>query len=491
MAATDASQTIALSDALDMQDEVFEMDPVVQRAAFGATTQHITRVTDWVAGSSHRKILKERYSGARVTSSLEADAHSAGQIDVADIEIAETNLRRIGVPLLRSLVVSAKVDGSQHALFDLAKELVLEGQEALGEKENFLLNANGDCVKGTVSATYDADGTTYSGTNTTAFIKLATGSISSFAPGEYIHIRAASDNDNARCLAKVEDVIYDEYFNQLNIGPGIVVTLKTSGPNGGTVTEADSNLDNVAAGDEIVASGEKAYNFPAAFGALCNDAAWGTYFGVDRTAVSNAYLQPIVRHWDSLGTGLGTATALDVDAHMGAFVKSFARMLSGSRNYRRNHGFALTDAIVCQAHPDLCVEFARQCGDSSARFTLKMASDLSEAARQNLVAVKGWDGAVLRTPLTTIPKIALQEEPLMSPGTFRIFEPSCMEKIRMGGRAIKWLPNAAGGYWHNRSSTSTGNLTVSVQAFGYVMETFFCDQPRLVTQHDGLKDSLS
>jgi len=488
--AGDLNQTISLSEALDMQDEVFEVDAIVQAARFGATNQHITRVGDFQAETT-KYLYKEQYSGARVTSTINADAHSAGQIDIQKIQILETDLRRIGFPLVRDLIESALVDGSEHALFNLARELVLQGEESVGEKENILLNSNGDCVIGYVTKVYAAAGTAYSQATSSAFLKVQ-GAISAFKPGMYIHIRAGSDNADIQVLAKVNDVCYDEYFMGYNIGPGIVCTVATDGVGvDGSDTYFDA-IDTAATAapntDEICMSGEAASNFPAAFGALCGT---GSYFNITRTTAGNAYLIPTVRHWDSANTGLGTPAPFNTDEHMGAMVKAFARMLSSARQYRRNRGFRLTDAIVCQVHPDLLWSMVKDFGDSNSRFNMKMASDFDSATRQKLIAVAGWDGGVLRTPLDVIPAIALQSEPLMPAGTFRLFEPSCMEVIRLKGKKLQYVPNAAGGYWHNLQNQTTagttgGHLSMQVTAFGYVVETFFCDQPRLVYMADGL-----
>lgn len=486
----DLNQTISLSEALDMQDEVFELDPIVQAARFGATNQHITRVGDFSSGKTTKYLYKEQYSGARVTDTINADAHSAGQIDIQKIEIQETDLRRIGFPLVRDLIESALVDGSEHALFNLARELVLQGEESVGEKENILLNSNGDCVLGYVTKVYAAAGTAYSQA-ASAFIKV-TGSISAFKPGMYIHIRGGSTNTDLQVLAKVNDVCYDEYFMGYNIGPGIVCTITTDGVG---ADGTDSNFDTIDATanstpntDEICMSGEADDNFPAAFGALCGT---GSYFGITRTTAGNAYLIPTIRHWDSAGTGLGTPTAFSTNSHLIPMVKTFGRMLSSARQYRRNRGFMLTDAIVCQVHPDLLLSMVADFGDSNSRFNMKMASDFDTATRTKLVAVAGWDGGVLRTPLDVMPAIALQAEPLMPAGTFRLFEPSCMEVIRLKGKKLQYVPNAAGGYWHNMQNQTTAGttgsrLSMQVTAFGYVVETFFCDQPRLVYQADGL-----
>jgi len=486
-----------LNDALVYRDEVFKLDPLIQQCIFGATSQHITRESVWVSGSEHRKVLKEQFTGARVTDDLDADAHSASQILVEDLEIPESSFRRLGFTLQRDLLVSKSVSGGAHSCFDIARELVLEGKEAVGEKRNILLNSNGDCVIGYVAAVYDPDGTAYTSTATTALVQITKGSISAFRPGLYVQIRAASDNTDIRLKGKVEGVIYDENFRgNASVGPGIIVSIQTDGIGSDDGDQTNFDTTQAAAAsttntDEIVASGETDENYPAAFGALADlGTTPGTYFGKTRTAVGNEYLIPMGRHWDSDGDGTGTAVPFVVNTHMGTMIRSFSRMLCRSREYRKNHRYQLTKAIVCQAPPPLCEEMASQIGTDNVRFTKKMASDLSEAMQRNLVAVGGWDGAVLRSATSIMPVIALQEEQLMDPGTIRLFEPSAFEWIRMHQKETQFIPNAAGGFWHNRRHATTGNLQYQLDAFGFVNETIFCDQPRMLYHMDGLTDSL-
>jgi len=488
-----------LTDALAMQSEVYDLDPIIQAARFGNTTQHIPRSTVWKAGSEHRKMYKEQYSGARVTSALEADAHMSTQLLVEDIEIAKSHFRRLGAPLQRTILTSDQVDGGDTSVFNIARELVLEAEEAIGEKRNFLLNSNGDCVKGYVNAVFDTDGTTYTDGSTSALLQVTRGSISSFKAGEYIHVRDASANaedTDPQIKGQIEDVIYDEYFRGVNCGPAIIVSIKSDGPG---IDATDANFDTVedvatanAGTDEIASTGENDDNYPAAFGAVIDlSAAPSAYFGKTRTAVGNAYLLPMGRYWDSSSDGTGTAAGLDLDNHFGAMFHSYARMLSTSRRFRRNRKFKLTDAIVCQAPPELVGEIARQAGDATARFTREMTGQMDAARRLKLVAVAGWEGVVLHCPMTAFPSIAIQEEPLMDSNTVRFFEPSCMEFIRMGSRRPMYVPNASGGKWHNRRNATTGNLTMSVDAFCHVEETVFCDQPRLLYQIGGVTHSLT
>ena len=510
------NQFDTLNSALAMQDEAFDLHPKVQQARFGATAQHITQEKQFTGGSMHVKVYKENYQGARVTSNLSADAHYSGSISVVDWEIAQTNFRRIGVPLCRDIIVDQALNPPEHAMFDLAAELALEAAENVGEARNRILNSNGDLVMAWVGAVYDEDGTSYTNGQTDAFIKITKGSVSMFHPGQILHIRDASDNvdetppgtlngTQAQIKCVVNDVCPGAFWFGNNVGPGIVVTIcgdqaDATDDQGEGYKGTDSNFDTVAATnnttantDEIALTGEDNDAYPGSFGALgmTGDVSPGEYFGVTRTTKGNAYLIPMGRHWDSLGTGAGTKTALDIETHFRAMYKDFGGLLSAARGYRRNREFALSDSVVCQAHPDLVAEIVMQAGASPQRFNIEQASNMDSAKRRAMFASYGFDGAVLRNSYETIPPIALQPEPLMDNGTIRVFEPSAGTWLRIGSKRVTWAPVGPGAsYWLPRRNVTTGNRTMQVDAFGYVMETIFWDQPRLIYAMDGLKDSL-
>lgn len=491
-----ANAPIVLSDATSMLDEVYRMKAVRQQARFGATAQHISnKKVKWAGGAMHRKLVNQIYTGARVTSSLEATLPDSTKINTVDVTIEESHLRRLAATIGRSIPASLEMDGSEHAVFNIARELAVQSHQALGEKRNQLLNSNADCVKAIIDTMYADDGDTWSASTTlTAFLKLKSGSVSKFHEGEILDIRTGSDNADLRCAVTVNDVIPDEYLFGRNVGPGIVVTYLSAGTGG------ETNLDAVVADDELVAHGELAYNYPVTFNSLADlTSSPGAYFDQTRTTVGNRYLIPMGRDWSSGGTygnGDGTKVDFDIDTHFGVMANSFARLLPGAREYMKgqeNDDFKLTDAMIAQATPELVNEMAKQAGDSSKRFTTRLASDLDAAVRKKLVAVAGWHGSVLFHP--NLPPIVLQPEPLMDEGEMRLFEPNAWEVIRMGGTSERpqWVPGGTiGGIWHpvyNAGSTNT-ILTMNLQAATFIIELFFCQQPKLLYRALGLQDTI-
>ena len=498
MAANNDQAYTVLADATAMMDEVYEMEPIAQSNRFGDTAKHITRETQWKGGALHKKILSQIFTGATASATLESDAPDAYNINTTDIQLEESHLRKLAFTISHTIPAQMEVDGGKDAVWNLAKELVVQAQENIGEKRNQLINSNADCVKAEVAALYNLDGTTYSDTQSFAFIKISDGSISNFHIGEILDIRAASDNANIRSTVQVNAVCHSPYYQGSNIGPGIIVESNivygnplATGTGNGTTTQ-DQYLNNLADGDEIVTHGEGADGFPASFSTLCDlGASPSSYFGITRAGTTaatakNHYLIPYGRDY----TSGGASTVLDLDTHFGHMADTMGYVFGPSRAYRMNRGFQLTDAIICQAQPDLVNEMARQAGEGSQRFTRRIASDMDAASRQKLVAVAGWNGSVLFNP--NLPPIVLQPEPLAPSDTIRIFEPSSYEWIRMGSKQPRWIKAPGGnGMWHVRRNVTTGNLTMILDASGFCIETFFCDQPQLTYSIQGVTTSLS
>ena len=471
-----ADPYIVLSDATAMLDEVYDTDPIVQQARFGATAQHISRSDSWKGGAMHKKFINQIFSRTLANSDLESDAPDAGKISTMDIKIEEANLRKLHFSLRYSIPAGMEVDGSDHAVWQLAKELVLQAQESLGEKRNQLIHQNADCVKALVAAVYNEDGTTYTAGQTDAFIQIDNGSISAFHEGEILDIREASDNTDVQVTVTVNDVWHDPYYRDLNIGPGIVVTIDSDN------NEGDANLDNIADNDEIVAHGEAAYGYPVGFETLCLRTSPGAYFSVtDRAAVGYQFLIPYGRDWGTVD--------LDVDTHFGIMADVMGMVFGPARASRRAKGFRLTDAIVAICQPDLLNEAARQVGNASLQFTKEAVRNNAAAKMTNLTAVMGWEGVCLHHP--SLPPIVLQSDPLATKNKIRFFEPSAFEWIRMGNRKPTFIKQpGSGSIWHNRRNVTTGNLTVHLDSSAFVIETLFCEQPKLVYSMDGVTSSL-
>ena len=482
-----ADQWQVLDDATAMIDEIWKIKPVIQEARFGATAQHFTRRTQWKGGALHVKFVDQIYTGAKMDATLEADVPIARKISTADIQIEESHLRRISASISRTAQAQYEVDGSDHAVWDLSNELTLQLAESFGEKRNQALHSNANMRLALVAVRYDEDGTSYTGGQADAFIKIDNGSISNFHPGMMLDICAAA-SDTIRIRVQVNDVCHDSEFKTLSIGPGIVVTENTD--DGASVT--DAHLDNVVDNDVIRYAGEvNSDGYDMGIDALCNRSSPGTYFGVTRTGKGNYYLIPYGRDYSS--------ATLDLDTHFGNFADTMGMVFEPSKRYRRNSApalfrrnknFRMTEAIVAIAQPALVNEVARQASEGQRRFTKEIASSMDTARRNELVAVHGWNGAVLMNP--SMPPIVLQPEPLAKADTIRIFEPSTVEYISMGDGTPIWVrPPGQRSRWHQRRDTTTGNLKMVADAAAFLIEAPFCDQPRLWYSIDSVRSSLA
>jgi len=489
MSVTVRTQT-ALTQADELMGKLYEKDVIVTSAYFGDTSRHIQKRTGFTR-SVTKKFLAERLTNAGSTATLEADARTAQAPMVDEVEITRTYLRRLDATIQRSILADTAVSGNRDAVFKLASELAMEALQSLDEKENQLLNQNSKATKATIVAKYDTKGSTYS-TATTAVFALINGGVAQFSQGEVLDVRNSNDSDAVIAEVQVQDVFHDTkiFGNDLTY-PSICVKLTAA--TGMTANDA-GNLDSVEVG--VVGTGDKLCHqddgtgagFDAGFQGLVDlGATPGTYFGVNRNTVSNRYLLPYGRDYDTDGDGTGTAQALSLDTIFDDCYITMGRMINPTRRWLRNNNYKFSDAIVMQVPPALAPSISRHAGRDNQRFTVIEPSSLSEAQRRKLIAVRDFDGVVIRTTLP-IPPVAIQIEPLMPPDTVRIWEPGVFEWLQLGNnsREPQWLRNDAGGRWHVKRSASTGNLQVLLDAFCWRIVAPFCAIPRLVWEGRGL-----
>jgi len=473
---------VALSQADEMMDKIFEMDPIVTNAYWGDTTQHIKKRTGFTR-SLTKKFLIHRLSGAGVTATLEADARQASAPTVEELEITRTYLRRIDHTIERSVLATDTVVGGKHAIWDLGAELSMETLQNLDEKENQLINSDGDAMKGLVEAKYSTLGAVYSQADTAIFT-VKSGGIANITEGEVLHIRDATAAYAVIAEVQVRDVFHDtDVLGNALSYPSIRVTL-TDTATSYTCNNA-GHLDAVAADDEIAHQGDAlASGFEAAFSAMCDTdrSDPSTYFGVTRTAAGKAYLMPYGHNYTSGGADV----ALNLETVMDKMSITMGRFINPTRKYLRNSGLKFSDAIVCQVPPELMPSIERQAGADSRRFTIITPSTLDDAKRRKLIAVDGWNGVVVQT--FNLPPIAFQLEPQMKPNTIRFFEPAVMEWLQLGAnsRQPRWLRNDNGGRWHVKRSASTGRLQMALDAVCWRIVAPFCSVPRLTYEATGL-----
>jgi len=348
-----------------------------------------------------------------------------------------------------------------------------------------------NATKATIAAVYSDKGSTYNTTDDTAVFSIRNGAVAMFTQGEVLDIRDASASYAVIGEVQVLDVFHDTTIFGNNITyPSICVQLTST--TGVTVNDA-ADFNDVATGavgtGDVLCHQDDAYSattgcgFDAGFRGMVDlGATPGTYFGVNRNTAGNRYLLPYGRYYDSPNAdGTGTAQPLDLDTIIDDMAKTMARFINPTRRWLRNNDLAFSEAIVMQVPPNLMPSITRHAGRDTQRFTVIEPRSLSEAERRKLIAVRDFDGVVLRTALP-IPPLALQLEPLMPPDTIRIWEPSVFEWLQLGNnsRQPTWLNNDAGGRWHVKRNASTGNLKVFLDAMCWRIVAPFCSVPRLV-----------
>ncbi len=468
-----------LADATGMCLEDFDLKPIGTENRFGDTVQHIKRREQFV-GQYHKKFITQVHSGARGTSDAEAAMSDTAGTTVTDVEIEESYLRRIDAGVGYSLFSLRQVSGKPNAVWELRSRLKLDVTRGIMEKQNQYLNSNAGGKKAKVAALYKGDGTSDAyASGPAVFVKIDDGGVANFHRGEKIDIRNQSTTGLRLTtgLITVKDVWPDEYYRGCNIGPGLVLSCSSE------------DFTTCADNDEIVASGEGAasYGYPATFAGVADLATSpASYFGLNRTTAGNAYL---------LGHGRAVNAQLDIDRDFGTMFRIYSRFMPFLRNLMKDalemEKVELTDALVCQASPELVAEVAKQAGDSTVNFNVALASSLDEAKRRKLVASTGWNGHVINTPLLPMP-IILQPEAQMATGEIRVFDPNCWTWLTSGNDTKgnpEWVPvDERGGLWHN--VTSSGQPTPKFTAHCFVWNTPFCEQPSTVYRMTGVTDSL-
>lgn len=481
MAEVTVSTQVALSDTDVYMDKIFDMDPIVTSAYFGDTSRHITK-REAVYRSLTKKFIVHRLSGAGVTRTLEADARAGSAPKIEEIEITQSYLRRIDHTLVRGVLAQSILSGGKHGIYVLATELGLEALESLDEKENQLLNSDYQATKGTIQGIYSTAGGTYT-TADSAILTIADASIAMFTPGEVLDVRDATGSYAVLGEIAVTDVFHNSNAYGVDVSyPSIRVS----------VTNVDANMDDfdtVAVGDTLCHADDTYHlttfpGFDASFSAMVDVTGATTYFGQTRTDPGKSYLMPYGKDYSSGGDN----QPLDLDTIFDELSITMGLFINPTRTWLRNNDLKFTDAIVCQAPPALMPSIQRQAGEAGRRWHLIQPRTLPEAEQRKLIAVSGWNGAVVQTFGEQLPPIAFQVEPQMAPDTIRFFEPAVMSWLQLNSnsRQPQWLRNENGGRWHVKRNATTGNLQFSMDAVCFRTVAPFCSVPRLVYQASGL-----
>ena len=479
------SAQMYLSNIDEMLDKVFEDEPTVTDAYFGDSIQHIQKRTGVVRGTTVR-FLTQHLSDAGITADLEADARTGQSMEVEELEITRSHLRRLDHTITKGVMADALVDGSDLAIWNGAAQMGIQAVRALDVKENQAFNSDKDSKKAAVVATYNTLGGTYNASATSAVVTIDGGGIAMFSRGEVLAIRNSTTNA-VRLKVQVRDVFQDKYVYGTNLSyPSLRLTITSDNAAleaAGTVE--DIIFDNLADGDEITHYGDyEDSGWDASWGAMCDVLTTSppTYFGVTRTGMGKDYLLPYARDYASAGVD----QPLDLDAIFDDYTAYVANLIGPSRMQLDESMPVYDRALIWQVNPKLIPSMQRQASDSGRRWNIINPSTLDAAKRKQMIAVTGWNGLVIQS--FGLPPIAVQSEPQMSENQMRIWDPAMYDMLQLGGtsRQPTWLRNDAGGRWHVQRNATTGALKFFLDAVCWRVSAPFCRLPKVQAHFTGL-----
>ena len=411
----------------------------------------------------------------------------AKQLGHVDVEVAWSDLYEFRASVEYSTLAESKTKDLKHAIYRTAVKLVEQTEDNFGEMINAAMHQNADCVMAKVSAVYDEDGTDYTAGQTDAFLAITGGAVSQFQVGDRLDIRNGADGTDIRCCVVVNDVIPDSSGPQGNaVGPGIVVTIDSTQNaverfGASQDSTGDSNLDNVAADDEIVLEREAdSSNFQSL-------PVWFSYdtdvFNITRTAKGSAWSIPMITDKSSGGSPVD----LDLEAHLGLMAMEWSRAIKFGRRARKREGLTVSqEAMVALGPNELIAEASTQVGDAIS-YTVDMTD---QNMRKKLFGFSGFDGAYWRNPL--IGPISFVADPVATPNCLRFMEPSSWTFIighDGNHQTISWLDQADGGRFHYERG-SNGRLKGVIVAGAYMRLALANDQPRANMELRGVKSSV-
>ena len=364
----------------------------------------------------------------------------------------------------------------------LSTKLFDELNQDFNENVNRMFNQNTAAEMATVNAIYDADGTTYNGSNATAFLQITDAGVGQFQVGMSLSIAASE-------VVTVQDVEYSDDVSLLGVttsgvGPGIRVAWVSGG----------SDLDGVTAADSITMSGETTgdgtYGLPSWFSKTTN-----VYFNeagsaIDRDAAGNGWQVPLIY----TAAAAGSEVEFVMDTHLRPIANILSQMVGVRTATKAKRQSAEKDiqfgtSLVAMTSPALLNHVVNE-ANATQQFTLRMAGSMDEAERRSLFGEVGFRGMVYDSP--TMGTVAFEADAAAPPYKLRFLEPSSWFVLTMheGAKNLKKL--TTGGSWIQPvvDYDTTSRQTFYVQAASYTSLLLVCDQMRSNVELTGVKDDL-
>lgn len=507
MAAGDFSMLVADVDVV--LAESWDLRPKMQWCRHGNTINHLRgriKSKAWTGKAYNWKMFVGGVHGARINTfaNVRAAAYEvppAMKPSYQELQYNYDDLRVIEHSVDLNEWAEEITENRTFSVWQVAKRMMMEAELDFGDRVNKGFHQDSTATMAKVAATYDLDGTSYTGAATIVYVKVDEGAIAMFSKNQVIQFRAASAPGTVRVCGNVAAVISDAkgpmvagtYPGTAN-GPGIVVNYDAAATT--RQSGADTAFDNVADGDEIVLEGEGDSNFwglPSLADPTVNMWLDGSHSAINRDDGEHDYLLPY-----TVDTGsVASPTTLDLDVQLreiGVWLPNVVKTAALMRKMHESGGTDPTKGVFwkeylyCIAQPDLIDEATQDVVDT-VRFTAAMASSLSEAQKKYLVGQLGFDDIVWKSP--SLGHVAFLPDPVCREYWMYITDPNAWFGLTLSGgpNDVEWIKDQKGNRFFQQRGTN-GRLTYSKDASCHAAFLFSNDQPKTTVPVRYVKSSL-
>lgn len=382
-----------------------------------------------------------------------------------------------------NIVADIETSDQQMSVYKLATVVVGDLQIDFDKKLNDAVHMGTSAQMGTVNAVYDEDGTTYTSSQTDAFIQITDGAISQFLPGMVLDIDGGTEVVKVKDVITTQDGPWSSAVPVAGIGPGLIIE-RVSGT---------ANFDGIIAADTIARSGEAAGSNFAGFDTWFDGTAnvYNDSDGAAITRYSNGEqwsIPPIFR----VATA-GSEETFDIDTHLREVADVLPRSMNTGRKLRKyknpEHSINAPKSLVLITTLELANEATQTVADQN-RFTSESAKSMDAAKYKALFGNLGFEGTVWHS--ATLGPVAIQADSSARKHKMTLIDPQSWFYLYLGktNNTLGWITNDNGGRWHNVADTSTDRLTFKKQCGAYMACLLACDQPGANAEITGVKSSL-
>jgi len=387
-------------------------------------------------------------------------------------------------------IVDIQSSDLKASVFRVANRLMNQAEKDFSSQKNAAIHQDSACTMGKIKARYDADGTTYSGSNLTAYWQISEGAIRQFLPGQLLKV---SSRTQAELTVQVEGIVasrsgpWASGARVADIGPGITVSIVDA-------SSTDSDLDNADNDDTLSLSNEGAgdnfHGIPSWFSSAVDVYNDKDGSALDREALGNEWMMPEIFDY----TSGGNAVDFDLETHLREVAEVMPDRVNTGRNGRAymgdiedvDEGVNIPKALVAITTAGIANEAIATAADTQ-RFTAKHSSEMDESVRRSLFGNVGFEGVVWHSP--TLPPIAIQPDVAAAPEQMTIIDPQSWFWLRMAGAPMQWLGNGSDRWSRVNDPDSDNRQTFEQQAGAYATAMLVCDQPGANAQIKGVKSS--